>query len=434
VRNATRQAGTKRHTALFGQRRTHSAFGIGCLLAGLFLSGGAAAQDAEAPGYLPPHNPAHDYLDAIDRIEENYGPYATELSDLYLGLGQTLLDRGDYEEARDAFNRGVMVVRVNSGPNSAQQTNHLYLIANIETLLGNFETADDVLHNIYFINAEQYGEDSPEMLPVIERMYSWYQTMRPSGSDGLEYADYERNIEMADRMMTITEAADGLEAPARVEAYRRFGEAQFQAVRYLLGQDLALAMDSYVVVSSRSLDSSGVVKISIDEHYDAGRRAFRDYLEAIAANPSLTPPEVAQAFADIGDWYLAIGKSRNAREHYRQAYETLAASEEYAELAENYMAQPRPVYFFNPPPDFLGDTENPLPEMNLDISMTVTSYGDARYVEVLNAPENVPEDVLGDITRLVRETPFRPAVKAGKTVTTRDFIWQFAIIPQGSAS
>ena len=407
---------------------------LGHLLAGFFFIAGASAQEQAAPGYVPPHNPANDYLDAIERIEEDHGPYATELSDLYLGLGQTLLDRGDYEEARDAFNRGVMVVRVNSGPNSAQQTNHLYLIANIEALLGNLETADDVLHNIYFINAEQHGEDSPQMLPVLERMYAWYQTTRPPGSDGLEYADYERNVELADRMMSISEAVNGPETPAGAEAYRRYGEAQFQTVRHLLDQDQALAMDAYVVVSSRSLDSSGVVKVSIDKHYDAGRRAFRSYLAAIAKDPSRTPPEVAQAFADIGDWYLAVGKSRNARDSYRQAYEALAASEEYAELAEQYMAQPRPVYFFNPPPDFLGDTEGPLPEMNLDISMTVTSYGDARYVEVLNAPENVPEDVLSDIMRLVRETPFRPAVKAGETVTTKDFIWQFAVIPQESAS
>jgi hypothetical protein len=193
-------------------------------------------------------------------------------------------------------------------------------------------------------------------------------------------------------------------------------------------------MDAYVAVSSRTLDSASVVKVSIGKHYDAGRRAFRNYLAAMAADPERTPPELAQAYADIGDWFLAVGKSRNAREHYQQAYEVLVTSEEHAELAENYMAQPRPVYFFNPPPDFLGDTEAPLPHMNLDISMTVTSYGDARYVEVLNAPEDVPEEVLGDIMRLVRETPFRPAVKDGKAVTTKDFIWQFSIIPQESAS
>ncbi|MBT8064613.1 MAG: hypothetical protein KJN94_06305, partial [Gammaproteobacteria bacterium] len=76
--------------------------------------------EEQVAAYQPPHDPADDYFDAIDRIEGDLGPYATELSDLYLGLGQALIKNGDFEQARDAFHRGVMVERVNSGPNSPE--------------------------------------------------------------------------------------------------------------------------------------------------------------------------------------------------------------------------------------------------------------------------------------------------------------------------
>jgi len=406
---------------------------LGCVLAGLSILSPARAEETAA-GYVSPHDPATDYLDAIDRIEGDYGPYATELSDLYMGLGQTLLDRGDYERARDAFHRGVMVVRVNSGPNSPEQTNHLYLIAGIEMLRGEAKAADEVLDNIQFINSSYFGEDSPEMLPVLDRIYQWYQMTRPPGAEFTRYADYERIIELTEDMVRVSEAVNGKTHPETAAAYRRLGEAQFQAVRYLMGQTMTLSLDDYVAVSGGTLYTPGVVKVSVGEHYDTGRKAFKKYLEAMQANESTTPLEYAEALADLGDWYLLFEKTRMSRNLYEQAYATLAQSEDYAKLADSYMAHPKPVHFVTPQPGLLEDLPAELGELNLDISMTVTSFGDVRYVEVINAPEGLSEDNLWLIKKQVRETPFRPAVKAGEVVTTKEFIWQYAIVSTGSAS
>mgnify|MGYP000435181418 CR=1 FL=1 len=112
----------------------------------------------------------------------------------------------------------------------------------------------------------------------------------------------------------------------------------------------------------------------------------------------------------------------------------LAKSDDYADLAENYMAQPRPVHFFAPQPGLLEDVPVDLEDLSVDVSMTVTSYGDVRYVEVLNPPEGLTDNHLGQIKRDVRQTPFRPALKAGEVVTTKEFIWQYAIAAQGQAS
>lgn len=406
---------------------------VAAVLAALILVGDACGQDEDA-GYTPLRNPVNDYYEAIDRIEGEFGPYAPELSDLYLGLGQTLMERMEYEKALDAFNRSVMVVRVNSGPMSPRQTDHLYLIANIETLLGNDESADHVLHNIYTVNAEGYGEDSPELVPVIERMYRWYLTTRPPGSDRFGYDDCERIIGMREKILEISELHDGPRHPNTALAWRQLGEAHFQTIRYLLEQGVQYTLDSRLDLLTRTMNTADGGKVSIGDHYYAGRKAFKKYLAAIEADASLTPLDYAQAYTDLGDWYLAAERFRHARELYERAYEVLAQSDAFAELAGSYMAQPRPVYFFQPPPDFFEDTEVELPEMNLDISMTVTRRGDVLNAEVLNPPAELPEDTLGDILRLVRETPFRPAMKAGEVVTTRDFIWQFAILPPDKPS
>ena len=406
---------------------------LACVLAGLSILSPARGEEPVA-GYASPHEPANDYLDAIDSIEGDYGPYATELSDLYLGLGQTLLDSGDYERARDAFHRGVMVVRVNSGPNSPEQTNHLYLIANIEMLRGEAKAADEVLENIQFINSSYFGKDSPEMLLVLDRIYQWYQMMRPPGSEFTRYADYERIIELTEDMVEVSEAVNGNTHPETTAAYQRLGEAQFQTVRYLMGETMTLTLDDYVAISSGTLYTPGVVKVSVGEHYDSGRKAFKKYFEAMQANASTTPLEYAEALADLGDWYLLFEKTRTSRNLYQEAYATLAQSEDYAELADSYMAHPKPAHFATPQPGLLEDLPTDLGDLNLDISMTVTSFGDVRYVEVINAPEGLSEDSLGQIKQQIRETPFRPAMKAGEVVTTKQFIWRYAIVSTGSAS
>jgi tetratricopeptide (TPR) repeat protein len=403
-------------------------------LAGLFFLDHALGQEEEAD-YVSPSEPANEYLDAIDRIEAEYGPYATELSDLHLGLGQTLVNSGDYDQARDAFHRGVMVVRVNSGPNSPEQTNHLYMLANIEILLGELKAAYEVLHNIHFINSNYYGDDSPEMLPVLERIYQWYLVTRPLDPEDSKYEDYERMIEMTEEMARVSEAAMGRNHPDTAVADRRVADAQFQMVRHLTGVGMTLTPNNYVAAASGRLDPLSFGSEYVIKHYNAGRKAFKKYLDSMAADRSTTPLEYAEALADLGDWFLVFEKPRQSRELYETGYQILVQSEEYAELADSYMSHPKPMHFItNPQPDLFEDTPTELQEMSLDISMTVTSKGSVRKVEVLNAPEDMSKDDLRAIERRVLRTPFRPAMKEGEVVTTQDFIWHYAIVQQGRAS
>jgi tetratricopeptide (TPR) repeat protein len=434
VNYQTKQARTASATPLFGLRQRQLMLSLGCILAGLLFLDHAVGQE-EGTAYVSPGEPANEYLDAVDRIESEYGPYATELSDLYLGLGQTLINSGDYEQARDAFHRGVMVVRVNSGPNSPEQTNHLYMLANIETLLGELKAAYEVLHNIHFINSNYYGDDSPEMLPVLERIYQWCLVTRPSDPEDSKYADYERIIELTEEMVRVSEAAMGRNHPDTAVANRRLADAEFQMVRHLTGVGMTLTPKNYVAATGGSLAPMGLGSESVTEHYNDGRKAFRKYLELMLAIKSTTPLEYAEALADLGDWYLVFEKPRKSREIYETGYQILARSEKYAELADSYMSQPKPMHFVTyPQPDLFEDTPTELQEMSLDLSMTVTSSGQVRKVEVLNAPEGMSKGALRAIERQLMGTPFRPAMKEGEVVTTRDFIWHYAIAPQGRAS
>lgn len=391
--------------------------------------------EEQVTAYQPQRNPADDYLDAIDRVESDYGPYATELSDLYLGLGQALIEAGDFEEARDAIHRGVMVQRVNAGPNSPEQTNQLFQLANVELLLGEWREADEVVRNIYFINTNYYGDTSAELLPVIDRIYTWYMLTRPPGSPNMDYINYETVIEITEEAARVSEKVNGKGHPETARAYQRQGDAEFQMVRHLTGAAMMVSPELYVASTTGNMTSPGFGADIVVKHYNAGRRAYLHFLESLAANESTTPIQYAEALADLGDWFMIFDKPRKSRSLYEQGYAILLQNDAPPEVVESYMGRPQPMHFiFHQLPDFLVESPDAPRELQLEIQMTVNSYGEVREVEVLNAPEGLAEEAIKQIEKQVRLTPFRPAMKQGRLVTTREFIWKYEIIPDWAAS
>ena len=430
----TRQAVKRPAIPLLGLRQQKSRRLVGCVLACFVLMGSAVEEDPQG-AYQSPVNPADVYLDAIENIEADYGPYATELSDLYVGLGQTFFDLGEYDRARDAFNRGVMVQRVNLGPNSPEQTNQLYVLANLEFMMGEWDAANEILENIYFINADHYGPDSVEMLPVLKRIYSWFLVTRPPGAEGARFEDYQRMIDITEELARVSEVSLGELSGEAASAHRMNGEAQFQMALFLRGYEFSLNRDRYLAMSDETLFSPDRTGLSIDQYLQEGRRSFDRYEEALWMSQSVTPEEYADALADMGDWYLLAEKYRKSWNMYEQGYKVLSENKDTAELASLYMSEPRPMHFVvDPASALMEETPSDDESDGLDISMTVTGSGKLRAIGILDVPEEMTRDEIREIERQVRRIPFRPAMKDGKVVTTKDFKWRYKMAPKEDAS
>jgi len=109
----------------------------------------SSQQPAEAVAeYVPLSDPVRDYLDAIERTEAQSSAYSSELSDLYLGLGQHHLDRQEFDEARKAFLRGLQITRVNNGLYATEQTHFMFSIADIESRMGELAAAEEIYTEI----------------------------------------------------------------------------------------------------------------------------------------------------------------------------------------------------------------------------------------------------------------------------------------------
>lgn len=367
-----------------------------------------------------------DYIRAIDDAQALGGPYSTDLVDLYFGYAHALLEEGDLEGALDAFNRTVMITRVNLGPNSPEQSNYLYSIADIESQLGNLGEAVSVIQNIYMLHARDGGENNPQILDDVVRLRDWYVQTRPVRGPLTRTSDNLNRGFLADRVAELTESAEGLGSADAALQYREAAQVHFRSILHIART--AEPPQPELVISVDGKGSNLYFERAMSDHFKSGEMAMERAVASWQANPDAGALEVAESIAQLGDWYLALKHFRSAEKQYEKAYRLLASSKEAPHLADEYLGAPTPLRFLDNGDDFVRDLNPPLVHDSLAISMTVTRNGRLLGVQVMNPPEGETEEDIRNFTQRLENTRFRPAVINGKVEKLDHFLWKPPLI------
>jgi tetratricopeptide (TPR) repeat protein len=376
--------------------------------------------------YVPVQDEVTQYLQAIDRTEAFTSAYSTELADLYLGLGQSLLEQHDYEEAREAFQQGMQIVRVNYGLNSPEQSNYLYAIAGIESELGNRKEVDQVMENLYLINARNFGEGSPEMIPVLDGMLRWYLSRRPLEHEDSRFADMERVELLASKKAEIVEGEYGLGHPETTAVYRQLGQISWQTASYVLSQGMSVEKGLIVAVGAPP-QNPNTRAISIKSLVANGEAAFAKVAASVNSDASRNSLEKAEAISQLGDWNLAFGRRRTAGEYYAQAHRLLADDPVFRLYADEYFETPTPVRFMQHDLQPVVAPGMLPPEQFLAVNMTVTEGGRPLDVNIIDPPESFAPDHVRLMKRMVSEMRFRPRLVKGVPEKIENFVWHLPL-------
>jgi tetratricopeptide (TPR) repeat protein len=389
----------------------------------------AEADQASAEGAAPAasaSDPIREYLDAIERTEALNSAYSSELADLYLGLGQHHLERQEYDEARKAFMRGQQIVRVNNGLYAPEQTYYMFSLADIESRMGESDIAEEILRNIYTINARAFGHASADMLPVLSQMLNWYTARNQLYGSGSRYGNMVKAERITSEMAHIIENINGLAHPDTARIYRRLGQLNFhladELTRY--GYEDAPTVSFSSSLSSRSSGATPSVKT----HFTQGRDAFTKFAESVNQDASRTPLERADAYAQLGDWYLVFDKPRTAGETYARAFDILQEVDRSRKLVDDYFGAPKPLDFMDIP-QYNPEVQQELAGELLEVSMTITRNGRVRDLEILQMPGDLDEEQERQLRKELSGLRFRPRVVAGLPETTDHFVWQYPTSP-----
>ena len=385
---------------------------IAFLISGLgILSTISQAQDIAGQQRIS--DPVEDYIDAIDTVEAEYSSYSTELSDLYLGLGKSLYLRQNYTEARQAFQRGMQIERVNYGLDSLSQAPYLLSIADTESFLGNWNKSKEALDNFDNINIQAYGKNNVRMLPALDQMLDWYMDSYEERTTNGGYDNLVISERIAMRMASILQSDMSLDNPESPDRYRRLGYLQYFIANHI--KQNGEPSQSGMTISA---GSSGVraQNTTSHMHFRRGKAALEKVVESLVQQENSSILDQALALAELGDWYLVFGQKSPAKEAYQLAHDVLEESEKTVALREEVFSKPRMITFkMDKKLNSVTTLEGELSETQVQVKLTVSDFGVPFNIAVIDPLEDLSKEQLQALRKEVNQQRFRPRLNSGKT-------------------
>jgi tetratricopeptide (TPR) repeat protein len=347
------------------------------------------------------------YLDAIDRVEAAHSAYATELSDLYMGLGRALINEANYPEAQRALHRGMQVERVNYGLDSISQTPYLFLLADLDAATGDYKASQDALESLYQISAKHYGAKDQRMLTTLDQMLDWqlrHYRKKPPRKGFSHIVAAER---VSVRMAKILNASVALSDPQAPPYY-----AKLAAIQYFIADHIdrhGVAPKANFEISTGPDVLSQTRSSTSFNYYRRGKSALLYRVDALMQQNQDDPLVQAVAIAELADWYLVFGQTHAATEAYRLAFETLTDDGVAEEVRANFFAEPKKIDFVL---DASIDTLDTGPSA-LQVGIWITATGRPKDIQVIDPPETLTGKYLDALRSSLRKTRYRPRMIDG---------------------
>lgn len=268
-------------------------------------------------------------LAAIERQESLTDSYAPELGELYFSLGRAFADQDAHLDALDAYRTAMQIERINQGLNAISQTPYLFAVADSHYQLGERERATDALYALYNLALNHYGEESEELVPVLDRLLDWqlraYRLSEPrAGFKHLVDAD---RIAAHQLSLLLTKTGDS-DITADLPSYQRAIEVNYTVAEHI--REYGLPSDNGFSVST-GVSIERTPSTHTQSSYRNGKMALEQIILRLERSKQMDRAALAKAVARLGDWYLVFGQNSSAEEAYKLAYQVTSPVHEHSE-------------------------------------------------------------------------------------------------------
>ena len=347
------------------------------------------------------------HLNAIDDIEAEHSAYASELGELYMGLGQIHENRNEYPQALAAYQRGLQTERINFGLNAVSQTPYLMAVSDLELALGERKKAFDAIDSVYQINSQSYGELDARMAPVIQKLLSWHikSYMERPPTEGFPHLIASETL--ADRLFAVLEQATPETTEQMIDQFNQISRFHFMVAEHLTRH--GEPRETGVTFSTSSSVSQTSTSGTSHRHFQKGRDALKSAVRVVASDPDIRVRDQAEQIAQLGDWFLMFNQRSSAIKSYATASEILLSEENGLALEKELFGVPAIIE--------LSSTENQKIPENGDstkIKMTVSRTGVASQFDSVNNQITLSNKDKNHLRRHFRGKRFRPVIVEGE--------------------
>lgn len=234
--------------------------------------------------------------DRLAEIAAREGDFSLALVDPLIEQGRMQARAGNAAAAEDALRRAQHIIHRNEGVHALRQLEIVELMTELHLARDEPYDAERQQELAMYLAERNYGKDSTEILPALERLEQWY-------ADTGQFFHARRTLE---RTIDII-ARDSSDADPRM-------------IEPLMEQ----------------------ARIRRLQKICCSYKLLEEAREIVETNPQIPGDERAEVYAALGDAYVASGKDDRARKAYRRGWNALdddIAARTFAEPIQIAMAE-----------------------------------------------------------------------------------------------
>ncbi len=346
-----------------------------------------------------------DFLEQIDRIEASSSAFNPQLAEVYMSLGKSLIDEGNFPDAQDALRRGVQIERINYGLDSLSQTPHLLLLADLDYALGNSKAAQKALENVYSVSSKHYGTKDSRMLPVLDQLLAW-QTDRYQDTPAKGNFDHVVAAEViALRIAKVVDSSILRKDPQAPYYFRKLAAVQYLIANHIKRHGLPTDI-GFEFTTGNSVKAASP-SAATHTYYRRGKAALLSRVDSIIQQSNTDIFSQASAIAELADWYLIFGQKQQAASAYQVAFDTLKSDEISDQVRNDFFALPKKIDF-----PFV-ESNGTVNQDTLEVSLWITETGRARDIKIINPPDTLTNEDTKTVRSGLLKTRFRPRLIEG---------------------
>jgi hypothetical protein len=341
----------------------------------------------------------------ITDSEHSTGPYTPGLVDPLINLGSLYQAQGDYDDALQAYQRALHVIRVNDGLTSEYQIPALRRLMVLYRELGDYGRLRDAYAYLLRLRIRAGPPYSAGALSDSLEYFQWQrQAYAAPGSarrDSHLLQAYHDNRRMLEAVAT--------RADDELEAYRRLALSQLHNLYLILGIDPARLQGGGISPEQDFSDEAArqhLLRVQEVGLYE-GKHLL---LGLIERSRDARAEDLAALHLELGDWYQWNESQGRAREQYQEVYRLLRKAGRDDLLARWLDA---PVELPDEREAWLQPSSATPPGAVVVARYRVSERGDVRDLEVrLRGNDEGP--AAAKIGRMLRDTHFRPKFSGGQ--------------------
>ena len=361
------------------------------------------------------------YKLGINIIEQNQGSYASDLSVVLNSLGSLYYDSADFDLAKDTFSRAQHISHRTDGVYTLKQLHSVEWITLTDLKSSRPRDADRQQRFYYTVNVQNYGEDDPRMLPIMQKMADWF---------------------------------------------RRTG--QFKSAVKLYKKALAVITKNDLGENEKLKPLRGISSVAYLQDKCCSEKPLGEVLQIVTRDPASDHADELDALVHLADMHMIRKKRSKAEHYYQRAWDRMGSENPLAKevfgspellgvgrLEDVYNAYyqtvegrrpqsnvsvyrlPRDKSTFSlassvpkaPPASIIGEPlslchsralelahADDLEEYFVDVLFSVNSAGRVSNVSLLDS--NAPKRLQRYVTNTLRFSRYRPTLVDGKVVDT----------------